>query len=442
MAYLDAGGRNAFWVVHRRAGKDLTALHQMAKMAFVRKGLYWHTLPTYKQARKAIWQGFTNDGKRFIDNAFPPAIVANRNEQEMRIELKNGSIIQLVGSDSYDTLVGSNPVGVTFSEYALNHPRAYDYIRPILAANNGWAAFITTPRGRNHAYDLYQKAKADPKWFTAVQSVHDTNFADGTLSRTVMDDELAAGMPAALVRSEYLCDWNAALVGSVWGDLMEELEHRGGLDDFDSGSDGIHTVWDLGMSDATAIWFMRTGSGVEFVDHYEAHGKPLSHYCDEIAKRGYKYIRHWLPHDARQHHLGTEMSVLEQLKARFGAGMVQVGPRMALIDGIQAGRWLLQQQGTRFHPRCAKGVEALRAYHYEYDEESKTYSGKPAHDWSSHTADAFRYSAVVCKLAGIFKPRDVEAPPDQGVAVRQLSSFTLDDLWLAHDKQPRQRRIN
>lgn len=440
MQFFDNGGKRAIWIVHRRAGKDLTALHQLCKMAHEQVGMYWHMLPSYRQARRVIWQGFRNDGKRFLDNAFPEAIVKSRNEQDMRLDLKCGSTVQIVGSDNYDSLVGSNPTGVVFSEFALNHPSAWEYLRPIMTANpNAWASFISTPRGLNHCWKQWNIAKADPAtWFAELQTIYDTQ----ALPASIIEQEIAAGMPPAMVRQEYLCDWQAALVGSVWGDLLEDLGKRGGLDPFDPAKDEVFTAWDLGMADSTAIWFFRVGDqGVEFIDHYEGHGKPLSHYADEIEKRGYKYTKHWLPHDAKARHLSTGTSVLEQLQFRFGPRMVAIGPRMALLDGIQAGRWLLQQPGTRFHPKaCATGIEALRTYHYEYDEETKVYSNKPAHDWSSHTADAFRYAAVVSKVSGIYKERP-EAKLVRPVALPIHQLYTLDELWDAQARRPRERRI-
>lgn len=435
MSFLDNGGKRAFLVWHRRAGKDLAALHQTCKMAHERVGLYWHMLPTLRQARKVVWHGFRSDGKRFLDNVFPSEIIKDRNETDMRIDLKCGSVVQLVGSDNYDANVGSNPVGVTFSEFALNKPGAWDYVRPMLAENGGWAAFITTPRGLNHAWDLWNVAKKDPRWFAEIQTIYDT----GALSPTVIDEERAAGMPDALIRQEYLCDWQAALVGSVWGDLLEDLGKRGGMEPWTFAADEVFTSWDLGISDATAIWFWRVrDNGLEFFDHYENHGKPISHYADEVERRGYSYVKHWLPHDAKARTLATGTSVLEQLQKRFGIGKVTIGPRMALLDGIQAGRWLLQQADTRFHPRCGKGLDALRAYHYEYDEDSKAYSAKPEHDWASNSADSFRYAAVVAKLSGIYKPQP--APAAKVLDLRP-HRYTLNDLWDAHERRPRQRRI-
>jgi hypothetical protein len=437
MRYFDQGGLRAYWVCHRRGGKDLTAGHQLCKMAHQRIGLYWHMLPSLRQARKVCWQGFRSDSKRYIDNVYPPALVASRNEADMRLELKCGSVVQFVGSDNYDSLVGSNPVGCVFSEFALTHPSAWPYVRPILLANGGWASFVTTPRGLGHAHDLWKVAKADPKWFAQLDTIYDTAM----LPAAALEEERRNGMPEAMLRQEYLCDWLAANVGSVWGDLLEQLEKRGGLESWPAEEDEVFTSWDLGMADSTAIWMFRIGArGIEFVDHLEAHGKPLSYYADELERRPFKYVKHWLPHDARAKHLSTGTSVLEQLQARFGYGKVAIGPRMSLLDGVQAGRWLLQQD-TRFHPRCEKGLEALRAYAYEYDEEKKVYSDKPAHNWASHTADAFRYASVVARISGIFKPPKLVTAEPVELSRSMHHQFTLDQLWDARGKRPRERRV-
>jgi hypothetical protein len=397
MRYFDNGGKRAVWIVHRRGGKDLTALHQTCKMMLKRRGAYWHVFPTGEQAKKAIWEGFTKDGERIMEQVFPKEIRKSPRaflpSSETVVELKNGSVWRLMGSDKME-VVGSGPCGVTFSEFALAKPTTWDLVRPMLRENDGWASFITTPRGNNHAKKLYAVAKADPSWFCDLQTLEDTRAYD---PEKTLAEERASGMPEALIRQEYLCDWTAALVGSVWGDLLEPLEKRGGLNEFEHPRDEVFTSWDLGTDDSTAIWFWRIhGDGLEFIDHYESHGKPMSHYFDVIEGKGLGYTKHWLPHDARQRSWQTGVSVVDQFIERMGSSAVAVAPFMTLPDGIQAGRWLLQKS-TRFHPRCAEAIEALRSYHYAYDEDAKTFAKKPLHDWSSHTADAFRYAAIVAR---------------------------------------------
>jgi phage terminase large subunit len=433
MAAVGEGGlKRAVWVVHRRAGKDLTALHAMCQQALIRKGLYWHMLPSYRQARKAVWNGIRGDGKRIIDNVFPEAIRKRTNEVEMLIELVNGSIIQLVGSDNYDSLVGSNPVGVTYSEFALNRPAAWDYIRPILAENGGWAWFVSTPRGRNHLHNLYEHARTDPTWFCERLSIHDTQ----ALPEAVLEEERRAGMPEAMIRSEYLCDFDAAMVGSVWGDLLSTIEERGGVAEFQHSHDEVFTSWDLGISDSTAIWFWRIGEdgAIEVVDYYESHGKPLSHYCDEVESRGYGYKKHWLPHDARARTLQTGASILEQMVRRFGTGAIGITPEVSLLDGIQAARWMMQRP-IRIHSRCNEGIDCIRQYHYEWDEDRKVFSGRPEHDFSSHGADAWRYIACVVRNSeNLVRKEPVKVPK----FVPRV--YTMDDL-IAENSTPQRRRI-
>ena len=443
MRYLDNGGKRAVVVWHRRSGKDLTMLHQVAKMAHQRRGVYWHIFPTFAQARKALWEGFTKDGKRILENVFPGfldpkrkgSIIKRKDDQQMSIELKCGSIWRLIGSDKIE-LVGAGPVGVVFSEFAMANPKASKLIQPMLRESGGWTVFVSTPRGKNHLWDQYKAAKDDPSWFCEVKTLAETEAwkgwerADGTKYESweaVLNDERRDGMPEALVQQEYNCDWTAALVGSIWGDLIDAAEKAGGLRPFGHPFDNVFTSWDVGFTDSTAIWFWQVADGgVDLIDYYENSGQPLSHYYDLVEQKPYKYIKHWLPHDTRQTTLAAGVSILNQTLRRW-PGQVAIGPQLPIVDGIQAGRWLIQQ-GVRFHPKCGEGVELLRQYHYEYDEEKKTFGTRPEHDFSSHASDAFRYLACVVKKSELLAgPKTPKAPPPS--AAKPLTySFTLEQL--------------
>lgn len=440
MGYFDRDsrpGKRAMWVVHRRGGKDLTAMHQTNKEAHKpnQRGAYWHIFPTGEQGRKALWTGFTKDGERIMEQVFPRSIRKSPREfspnGEMVVELKCGSIWRLLGSDKME-LVGAGPRGVVFSEYALAKPRTWDLVRPMLRETGGWASFITTPRGNNHAKKLFDIAKADSSWFCELQTLYDTRAYD---PETTIAEERASGMEEALIRQEYLCDWTAANVGSVYGDLIEALEKKGAVAEFEHPNDGVFTSWDLGFTDATGIWFWRLNAhgAVDVIDHYEAHGQPLSHYFDILASKPYEYVKHWLPHDARARTLISGSSILEQALGRFGSGAVAIAPHLDLLDGIQASRWLLQKP-VRFHSRCESGVEALKAYRYDYDEDRKSFTRKPVHDWSSHTADAWRYLAVVVRnTEALMQPDPAPArqypPPPQ----------TMGEIFQQHMEQRRRR---
>jgi hypothetical protein len=438
MAFFDQGGKRAVWVVHRRGGKDLTGMHQLCKMAHERIGAYWHVFPTAEQGRKAIWEGFRSDGPRTLENVFPASIRRSPREwtlnQPMIVELKCGSIYRVLGSDRIE-VVGAGPLGVLFSEYSVAKPKSWDLIAPMLRENDGWASFVYTPRGNNHGKKLFDMARQNADWFCEIQTLRETKAYD---PEKTIQEELAAGRPEAMVRQEYLCDWTAANVGAVYGQLLEQLERAGRITDYPHPLDGVSTTWDLGISDATAIWWWRLGrdGGIDLIDHYEASGRPLSHFLDVVETRGYRYERHWLPHDARARTLQTGVSTLDLVRERLGSGAVQVTPELSLADGIESARWLLQQP-IRFHSRCndgpESGVEALRQYHYVWDDDRKTFGTKPEHDWSSHTADAFRYVALVVKHSELMSRKPAEAAKPNIPTVHK--AFTLDQLFRDRERR-------
>lgn len=202
MAFLkswDQGVKRFILVWHRRSGKDKTVFSQVPKKMFERVGTYFYFLPTYTQARKVIWTGIDKDGMKFLDH-FPKEIIKNIVDS-MRIELVNGSILQVVGADDIDSIVGTNPVGVIFSEYSLMKPKVWEYIRPILAENGGWAVFIFTPRGMNHAWTLLQMALGNAaEWFTQILTVEDTK----AIRPEIIENEKKE-MPQDLFEQEYYC---------------------------------------------------------------------------------------------------------------------------------------------------------------------------------------------------------------------------------------------
>ena len=445
MAYHDAGGKRSVWVVARRGGKDLTSLHQTHKAMWRRVGAYWHVYPTAEWGRRAIWTEFTRDGQRIMEQVFPAAVRKSprqwKPQGEMVVELKNGAVWRLLGSDMTE-VVGAGPVGVVFSEFALAKPRAWDLIRPMLMERDGWASFVSTPRGRNHLKKLYDMAGVTPGWFRQLLTIHDIGGYPPMSPEDILREERTSGMPEALVRQEYLCDWTAALVGSVWGDLIEGLEKAGHVGEFPSGVSGVYTTWDLGIDDSTAVWWwrFRGDRSVEFLDYYQANNKPMSHYFDVVdqraAEHGWRYQRHWLPHDARARSLGTGVSIIELCAERWGAEYVDIAPSLSLMDGIQAGRWLLQRN-PHFHSRCSEGVEALRQYHYAWDDDRKTLSSRPVHDWSSHGADAFRGAACTVRYI-----EELTRPPPESLSGPVVAApITMEQAfrWAEQDRRGRRR---
>ena len=204
----DSGFKRIILVGHRRMGKDKMVFANVPKKMMERVGTYFYFLPTYNQARKVIWNGADKEGFRFLDH-FPKEIVKNVNETEMRITLTNGSILQLIGADNIDRVVGTNPIGVVFSEYALMKPEVWNLISPILAENGGWAVFVYTPRGQNHAYELLKMAEKNPRWYVEVLPVSKTHAVPEV---DLLEQKMT--MADGLYKQEYECDFteNASAV--------------------------------------------------------------------------------------------------------------------------------------------------------------------------------------------------------------------------------------
>lgn len=192
-------------VLPRRNGKDLTFWNIMIAKAMQKPALYFYMGPYYNQIRQIIWEGITKTGRRFLDY-IPREIIKRQTKLDMRIDLVNGSQIKLCGSDNIDAIMGTNPYGVMFTEFSLHKKEAWDYIRPILAENGGWAAFNGTPRGLNHFYQLYKQAKTNPKWDVFYLTRDDT----GVPTLEAIQDDRDSGMPESLVQQEYFCSWTSS----------------------------------------------------------------------------------------------------------------------------------------------------------------------------------------------------------------------------------------
>lgn len=386
--FLEGGGKRAVCVWHRRAGKDLCSINWAVVSALQRPGLYWHLFPTYNQGRKIAWDGMTKDGRAFL-NHFPDELVEAKNNTEMRLTLKNGSIFQVVGTDNVDRLIGANPVGVIFSEYSVQDPRAWDYIRPILAENGGWALFIFTARGRNHGYDLLNIAKKNETWFQQVLSVEDTR----AIPMSAVDEERASGMPEEMIEQEFFCSFDAPLVGAYYGNAMARLladRHLRSVP-YEPLLD-VHTSWDLGVGDSTVIiFFQLQGNEIRIIDYYENQGEGLAHYIKVLREKEYVYGDHYAPHDIQVRDFSTGRSRLEvarELGVRF-----RVVANLRIDDGIEAVRSILPRCYFDEN-KCSHLIEALRQYRKDYDDKLKAYKDRPLHDWTSHPADAIRYMAL------------------------------------------------
>lgn len=401
-------GKRGVVVAHRRWGKDLLGINIVSCMAQQRVGLYWHLLPTYKQGRAIVWNGFTRDGRKFLDH-FHPDLVESTNSTEMRVTFKNGSQYQVVGTDDINSLVGTNPIGCIFSEYSLHDPAAWNYLRPILLENGGWALFIYTARGRNHGYTLVEMARKNKKWFCEISMAGSdgTRKEDGqpVFSDDQIQEERDSGMPEEMIQQEYYCSFDSPFIGSYYGAQMLSAEKGGRIMEeipYDPKLP-VETWWDLGMDDSTTIWFVQKyGMETRIIDYYENSGEGLQHYAKVLSgqidgeewRSEYFYGRHLGPHDIEVRELGTGKSRREVAR---GLGIkFTVGKKHEVSDGIEACRSLLPTCYFSMK-RCERGIEALRQYRKAYDEANKVFRNHPHHDWTSHAADAFRIGAMATK---------------------------------------------
>lgn len=424
-AKLDSGIKRVVCVWHRRAGKDVAMINYAAMNAMRRVQTLWHVFPTQKQARVAIWEGITKDGTRIMDQAFPGfsnpkapgSIVARTRDDAMMVEFKNGSIWRLVGGDNYNSLVGSNVGGVVFSEFAITDPRAWDYVRPILLESGGWAAFISTPRGHNHYYNLYKQAISNSKWYGEILTVKDT----GAIPLSLVDEERESGMHEEKIKQEYFCDFSAANVGSIYGSYIEALEKKGRIGDvpYDP-TYPVDTSWDLGVVDKTAIWFsQRVGNNVHMIDYHAepAKGLGLPHFLGLCRDKGYAYGRHIGPHEMTREWVGSGETPVE-VALKHGFHFV-AAPKLLVETGLTMAQNLLPR--CRFDDiNCREGLDALKQYQYEYDEEKRVFGNKPLHDWASDGADALRMLAQTPATYGAIPLWAQQQPQNQGWGQQQM----------------------
>jgi phage terminase large subunit len=456
--YLEAGGLRAYEVWHRRAGKDDVCLRWTCKAAHKRKGNYWHMLPQAEQARKAIWDAINpHTGIRRIDEAFPAYLRKRTRNNEMMIEFLNGSIWQVVGSDNFNALVGSPPIGIVFSEWALADPHAWAYMRPILRENGGWAIFVTTPRGKNHGWKLLQAAQRAKGWHYEVLPATKTGVftaAELEEERLELIEEYGEEMGQNLFEQEYLCSFEAAILGAIYARQMRIVDQTGRITSVphDAALE-VHTAWDIGYGDATAIWFFQiVRNEVHLIDYHQNTGKDAQFYASQLAgkavalkdhvpretdgllcahRQKYRYGQHHGPHDAAHKTLAAGGRSFGDQMHEYGYTM-NIIPATNQADQIAAARKTLEVCWFDAD-RTEKGRDGLTSYHFAWDDQKKILSDEPFHDWASHPSDAFEIVGQVWQP--IKRAEDKPKP-------RFLHEITADEVFFPKQRNPaRSERI-
>lgn len=379
-------------VLHRRAGKSKNAINFILAAAMQRVGNYFHTFPELTQARRAIWNNIDKEGRRYLDHIPRKLMDGPANNTEMRIDLINGSMIQLAGADRYDALMGGNPAGIIFDEYSLQNPFAWHYLSPILTENDGWGKFIYTPRGRNHGYDLYMRNLHNPNWFVQKLDVTQTRNWDGTpiITPEAIEERRQSGMPEELIQQEFYCSFDVALANAFYSVELDKLHKAGRIKTFPIFKGvPVHSAWDLGRRDPTSIWlFQVVKDDIYLIKYYENVNKGMYFYIDWLRK----YLEennlpngvNFAPHDINVHEWTNGRSRIDEA-ASMGFYFKAV-PKLGVIDGINCVRALFPQFIIH-EAECGLGVDSLKQY-------VRNENGEPVHDFASHPADALRTLGV------------------------------------------------
>ena len=368
-------------VLHRRAGKTVMAINHMLKAALTNKYLnprYAFISPYRLQGKATAWDYIKQFAGKIPGTKF--------NESELRCDLANGARITILGAENDQAIRGISLDGCVFDETQSIKPTIFpEVIRPALADRKGWCIFIGTPKGRNNFYQLYQSAIKNPKWYACTYKASETQILD--------DEELQAAkdvMSKDLYEQEFECSFQAAITGSYYGTIIEDLvrEKRMVSNLYDEDID-VETWWDLGMNDQTAIWFVqRYKKEIRLIDYYENTSHGLDHYADVLKNKGFEYSTHIFPHDVKVRELGNYAKT--RLEALLDLGIVgEVAPKLSIEDGIESVRRNLVNCWFD-KDKCATGIEYLKAYQKKWDDKAQVFKSKPQHSYASHCADAFR----------------------------------------------------
>lgn len=380
-------------VCHRRFGKTVLSINEMVDRGLrnmLKNPQYAYIAPTYGQAKRVAWD-YLKEYTKLI-----PGVTVN--EAELRVDIPRpaqGDRIRfyLLGAENPGTLRGIYLDGALLDEYAEMDPTIWSQVlRPALSDRIGWVIFIGTPKGMNHFYEVYNAAKANKDWFTAVYKASET----GIIARTELEMARAT-MSEEEYEQEFECSFSAALVGAYYGKTIAEAEKEGRITGVPHDpSIPVTTAWDLGVDDSTAIWFVQTvGKETHVIDYLENSGEGLDWYVKELSKKKYHYEKHLLPHDAAAKELGTGKSREETLRS-LGLRRTEIVPRQSIEDGINASRILIAKSWFDV-AKCERGLNALKNYERKWNTKNKIYESKPLHNWASHGADAFRTLAMGLK---------------------------------------------
>ncbi len=370
-------------VAHRRFGKTCLVLNELIKKCMLNSldsPRYGYIAPTYRMAKQAAWSYLMDYTITIPDVKY--------HETELRVDLPGKRRIQCFGADAYQNLRGMRFDGIVVDEIALMPPAIWEVLRPALADRKGWLIAIGTPAGHNAFFDLYDNARNSKDWYSAIFKASETNIID--------DEELEGSkklMSPEQFEQEFECSFDAGVLGGIYTRAISDITDKEQITNIEYDTQyEVNTYWDLGIGDATSIWFAQNvGNRIHLIEYYENSGQSLEHYAKYLGSKDYKYGDHYGPHDLKVRELGSGKS-RNEIASNLGLYFTIV-PKLSIEDGINAARMILPRCWFD-RDKCQLGLEALRQYSWERNDKTGQMKNKPKHSWASHAADAFRYLAV------------------------------------------------
>jgi hypothetical protein len=419
-------------VCHRRAGKTVAAINDLIKGAVTcveRLPMFGYVAPYRSQAKAVAWEYL---------KWYARPVIKKVNESDLIVTMVNNGEVRLFGADNADAMRGLGFNGLLMDEFGDFRPSVWgSVIRPTLADRQGTAVFMGTPKGKNQFWEVYDNATRNPQeWFTLHLPASKSGILSAEELRSI---RTASNTTEDQYQQEYECSFEAAILGAYYGVEMRELSDAGRITTVNYDKTlPTYTAWDLGRRDDTAIWWFQViRKEIHVIDYFAISGADIPDLIKAVCNKPYHYGQHFLPHDAKAQTLAANgKTIIEQLAVGLGFANLSIVPDIGRQDGIQAARVALPHCWFD-EERCREGIEALRQYEREYDEDKKAFREIPKHNWCSHPADAFRMLAVSWREE---QPQR-KVYPERALMVGPENTATLNDMWAAQKRAKRIQRI-
>ena len=392
------GYKRILYIAPRRCGKDVLGLSILCAAALQRVGGYAYVLPTYDSCRGIVWENVMSNGMKMLE-LIPSELVESMNQQQMMVKLRNGSYIKLLGSTNYNnSIVGRTFAGMLFSEFCLQDERAWNYASPIVDESDGFAIFISTVRGKNFLFDMYEKAKNDPEWFTLLHTIDDTKHISAKNWERIQKEH-----SWEFIQQEYYCNFNLGIDGTIYGRSIDKLNLNEQITSVPHNPKyRVNSAWDIGRDTTAIILWQVEGTSIKIINYHEDKGKNLEHYINVLEdmrkKYGYIWNKHFFPHDMNVVNFDGPMYTRVFKAQQLGLENCSVVKKVLLADGIE---WTRTQLMNMFIDRdkCKQLIKCLENYRFELNIDTREYSKDPVHNWASHGASAMMYLSLSIPFA-------------------------------------------